>query len=61
MLNLEDESTGELLATVRVTDLWEADKQAEINLYGGDPEHPEIQRINSLDCLYAGAEIVSCY
>jgi len=61
MLNLEDENTGELLATVRVTDLWEADKSAEIALYGGDPEHPEIQRINSLDCLYAGAEIVNCY
>lgn len=30
-------------------------------MYGGDVEHPEIQRIHSLDCLYAGGEIVNCH
>lgn len=60
-LNLEDAKDGSLLATVRITDLWEPNKKLEAAAYGGDPEHPEVQRIQSLDCLYAGAQIVHCY
>lgn len=46
IVTLTDDRNGTNLATVEITDLWDPDFQAEKAMYGGDPEHPEIQRMD---------------
>lgn len=60
-VNLTDDRDGSKLATVEITDLWEPDFDAEVAMYGGDVEHPEIERINRKlkgNYLYAGAKFI---
>lgn len=62
LVNLTDDRDGSALATVEITELWEPDFKSELNAYGGDPEHPEIIRINSKlrgNYFYAGAKFIS--
>ncbi|KAM3130008.1 Sulfate adenylyltransferase [Paramecium bursaria] len=48
---------GQVIAEVQITDRWDPNRRIEVEAYGGDPDHPEVQRINNLDVLYAGGKI----